>query len=58
MNPADSSKGRGQHRGERARDGAPREAEVPAADGIAGWFAGRLPDEWFEGAAKVSVDRD
>ena len=25
---------------------------------IVGWFAGRLPDEWFDGAAEVSVDRD
>ena len=34
------------------------EAEVPSADGIEGWFAGRLPDGWFEGAPEVSVDRD
>jgi Arc/MetJ-type ribon-helix-helix transcriptional regulator len=25
---------------------------------IEGWFAGRLPDDWFEGAAEVTVDRD
>lgn len=24
----------------------------------AGWFTGRLPDEWFTGAPDVSVDRD
>lgn len=27
-------------------------------DEIRGWFAGRLPDEWFEGALDVSTDRD
>ncbi|MGN6413149.1 hypothetical protein [Flexivirga sp.] len=27
-------------------------------DTIAGWFAGRLPDEWFDGAPEVTVDRD
>jgi hypothetical protein len=25
---------------------------------IAGWFAGRLPDEWFTGPAEVVVDRE
>ena len=25
---------------------------------IAGWFAGRLPDEWFTGPAEVIVDRE
>ena len=33
-------------------------AEVPAAEGIEGWFAGRLPDGWFEGPPQVTVDRD
>ena len=27
-------------------------------DELAGWFAGRLPDEWFAGAPSVSVDRE
>ena len=31
---------------------------MPPADGVAGWFAGRLPDGWFEEPATVSVDRD
>ncbi len=35
-----------------------QEVPLPAADGVAGWFAGRLPDGWFEGAAEVVVDRD
>ena len=47
-----------QHRGG-PRGGRPREqAEVPTGEGIAGWFAGRLPDGWFTGPAEVSVDRD
>lgn len=25
---------------------------------IEGWFAGRLPDDWFKGAAEVTTDRD
>ncbi len=27
-------------------------------DEIRGWFAGRLPDEWFDGPPELSVDRD
>jgi hypothetical protein len=29
-----------------------------ARDDISGWFAGRLPEDWFEGPAEVTVDRD
>lgn len=25
---------------------------------LTGWFAGRIPDDWFEGAPEVTVDRD
>ena len=25
---------------------------------ISGWFAGRIPDGWFEGAPEVTIDRD
>jgi hypothetical protein len=28
------------------------------AEDITAWFAGRLPQEWFEGAATLTVDRD
>lgn len=31
---------------------------LPGIEGIAGWFAGRLPDDWFEGPPEVVVDRD
>lgn len=27
-------------------------------DQISGWFAGRLPDAWFEGPPRVETDRD
>ena len=27
------------------------QSDVPPAEGVQEWFAGRLPDEWFEGAA-------
>ena len=27
-------------------------------DEIGGWFAGRMPDGWFEGAPEVTVDRE
>ena len=45
-------------RGSRGRGGPGREQEVPSADGVEGWFAGRLPDDWFDQAPEVSVDRD
>ena len=35
-----------------------REQDVPAADEIEGWFAGRLPEGWFEGPVEVTVDRE
>src|SRR3954469_7823726 len=27
-------------------------------NGVDGWFAGRLPDGWFDGAPEITVDRD
>jgi hypothetical protein len=33
-------------------------ADLPSAEGIAGWFAGRLPEGWFEGEPEVVVDRE
>jgi hypothetical protein len=30
----------------------------PSDDEIRGWFAGRLPDDWFAGAPEISTDRD
>lgn len=40
------------------RRGGWQQAELPDAGDAAAWFAGRLPDDWFEGAAEVTVDRD
>jgi hypothetical protein len=31
---------------------------LPSDDEIRGWFAGRLPAEWFTGAPDISTDRD
>ena len=33
-------------------------AHGSAAAGIAEWLAGRLPDDWYEGAPEVVVDRE
>lgn len=33
-------------------------SEPRPTEDLAGWLAGRLPDEWFEGAPEVTVDRD
>jgi len=38
--------------------GRREEQEMPTTEGIEGWFAGRLPDDWFDGPAQVTVDRD
>lgn len=35
---------------------SPRDDGPPSAEGAAGWFAGRLPDDWT--TADVAVDRD
>jgi hypothetical protein len=54
-----SNEGRGPGGGPGRGGGRGRpEQEVPAADGLTGWFAGRLPDEWFEGEPEITVDRD
>ena len=34
------------------------QSDVPPADGVQEWFAGRLPDDWFEGTPEVLVDRE
>ena len=33
-------------------------AAVTDGESVRGWFSGRLPDDWFEGAPEVSIDRD
>jgi len=37
---------------------APRHARPATDEQIEGWFAGRLPADWFTAAAAVEVDRD
>ena len=32
--------------------------DTATTEQIQGWFAGRLPDEWFAGSPSVDVDRD
>ncbi|MET3806685.1 Arc/MetJ-type ribon-helix-helix transcriptional regulator [Nakamurella sp. UYEF19] len=39
----------------RGRGGSP---EAPDASDAAGWFAGRLPSDWFVGTPTVTVDRE
>src|ERR1051326_2250421 len=31
---------------------------MTATETLAGWFAGRLPDDWFTGPAEVTTDRE
>src|SRR5512146_2704236 len=47
--------------GRRGRGGRGRGAEAPAPverAEVAGWFAGRLPDDWFTGPVELTIDRD
>jgi hypothetical protein len=48
---------RGQHGGRGFRGGW-QQADLPPADDVAAWFAGRLPDDWFTGPVELSIDRD
>jgi hypothetical protein len=44
------------HRGHRGRGyrGSWQQADLPPADDVAAWFAGRLPDDWFAGEPTIS----
>jgi hypothetical protein len=48
--------GRGEGRG-RGRRGGWQVADLPSAEDAPAWFAGRLPDGWFDDV-EVSVDRE
>src|SRR3954463_1473636 len=48
--------GFGRGRGGRGR-GADSAPPVERAE-VAGWFAGRLPDDWFTGPVQLTIDRD
>ncbi|HEU5386955.1 MAG TPA: hypothetical protein VFV73_13720 [Streptosporangiaceae bacterium] len=39
-------------------DGAADAASESSGAAVRGWFAGRLPDEWFTGPAEVIADRE
>ena len=40
------------------RPGGWQQGDLPDATDAADWFAGRIPDEWFTGDLRVTVDRD
>ncbi|WP_338888368.1 hypothetical protein [Rhodococcus sovatensis] len=40
------------------RPGGWQQADVPDASDAPEWFGGRLPENWFAGAATVEVDRE
>lgn len=47
------------HRGHgRAFRGGWQQADLPPADDVGAWLAGRLPDDWFVGEPTISVDRE
>jgi hypothetical protein len=55
------ARGRGPGFGRRGPGGRGRGAEsAPPVDRgeVSGWFAGRLPDEWFTGPPEITIDRD
>jgi hypothetical protein len=47
--------GRGRGRGQGGRGG---EAPPVERAEVAGWFAGRLPDDWFTAPVELTIDRD
>lgn len=40
------------------RAGGWQQGDLPDASDAVAWFAGRIPDEWFTGDLRVTVDRD
>lgn len=46
------------HRRRYGRPGGWQQAEQPDASDAAEWFAGRLPEDWFDGDPTVIVDRE
>jgi hypothetical protein len=47
-----------QHGRRSGRPGGWQQAQQPDSSGAAEWFAGRLPEDWFDGDPTVSVDRE
>src|SRR3978361_1267540 len=55
---ADAAFGPGFRRG-RGPGGRGQEASPPVERAeVAGWCAGRLPDDWFTGPVELTIDRD
>ncbi|MFL6098313.1 MAG: hypothetical protein ACJ71Y_22890 [Blastococcus sp.] len=54
---ADAAFGSGFGRGRGRGRGADSSPPVERAE-VAGWFAGRLPDDWFTGPVELTIDRD
>jgi hypothetical protein len=52
---ATGHRGRGRGFG---RPGGWQQADLPPADDVSAWLAGRLPDGWFTGEATITVDRE
>ena len=50
--------GRGHRRGRGGRGRGPESAPPVERSEVAGWFAGRLPDDWFTGPVELTIDRD
>lgn len=50
--------GPGPRGGPFGRPGGWQQADLPPADDVQQWFAGRLPGDWFVGDAQISVDRE
>jgi hypothetical protein len=50
--------GRGRGRGPGGRGRGPEASPPVDRAEVAGWFAGRLPDDWFTGPVELSIDRD
>jgi hypothetical protein len=50
--------GRGRGRGPGGRGRGPEAGPPVERAEVAGWFAGRLPDDWFTGAVDLTIDRD
>jgi hypothetical protein len=46
------------HRGHHGYRGGWQQADLPPADDVAAWFGGRLPDDWFVGEPRITVDRE
>ena len=50
--------GRGRGRGPGGRGRNPEATPPVERTEVAGWFAGRLPDDWFTGPVELTIDRD